>query len=102
MEEGYRLPTIDEFIQGFEFEYSSEHRWGMIYFHEDGTSSMKQGEPYIIWHKAKVHWKQTDWVTEEYSDGQTVTMSPETYNLLSEPFNIQSWLDQGLIRVKIK
>lgn len=98
---GYRIPSAEEFIQGFEFEVKKEYAFGFMFFHEDGTSTIHKGEPYFEWQPRKVNWKRTEWYSHTDSQGRTISMDADTHNFLAEPFDVISFLKQGLIRVKI-
>lgn len=97
IEEGYRIPTIDEFVQGFKFELRKDYSFGFITLGK-GYEKVKD---YSIWTECEVWWKSEEkWITQSYEDGTKFTMSGSTNNFF-KPFDEKSFLDQGLIRVKI-
>jgi len=94
----YRTPLEEEFIQGFEFEVRNDYKFGFIDF-SDEKKTMEVVSKSIIWTPCKVTWKKTEFTTVK-KDGYTYHISPEVNNFF-EPFDVKSYLEQGLIRVKI-
>lgn len=101
MEEGYRVPTIDEFVEGFEYEDAHDMRWDIVDFTEPANTI--KGEWQRIWHKKTV--PNLDPISYPYTikneDGTTWTFmnSPGIYD--EDPLSyIKVRLEQGLIRTK--
>ena len=93
----YRIPTIDEFIQGFEFEVRHDYKIQMLDL--SGETKPETISESIVWAPSKVTWKATEWITEE-KNGMKYHISPGVINFF-EPFDVESFLEQGLIRVKL-
>lgn len=98
MEEQYRIPTIDEFIQGFKFEVRRDYRFGFLNLEE---STFDGGKEYSIWDLTEVWWgcNPDDVVTYNDADYK-ISLTGRTVNFF-KPFDVESFLKQGLIRVKI-
>lgn len=77
MDEGYRIPTIEEFVDGFEFEVVD---WTV-------PTRVKK-----VWHPMQLIYVATNFF-----------MIKPKGSILSyvNPFDVESYLKQGLIRVKI-
>jgi len=97
----YRTPTADEFVQGFEFERANDYGYIIAYF-SNPTTKVEDISTTRIWTKSKVWWEHPpkEKVTEVFPNGVSVTMEGSTINFF-KPFDVQSFIDQGLIRVKI-
>lgn len=80
--EKYRTPTIEEFVQGFEFEVAQDISYGFLDMTDNKSSEISSSRSWI---PTTVTWKE-----DEMSE------------IWDKPFDEQSYLDQGLIRVKIK
>ena len=99
MEEGYRVPRLEEFVQGFEFEVKHTSRYAII---DLTTGESSFGEPYHFWTEGKVWWmKESKMVTTESEEGFKVTYNQAMDNFF-KPFDEQGYIDQELVRVKIK
>ncbi len=96
MEEGYRVPKLEEFVQGFEFEVGNDYQW--IYINSDKLPEPK----YRVWRPAKVWWKANpkEMITEKTENGNIFIYSGYLNNFF-KPFDEQSFIDQELVRVKI-
>lgn len=116
MEEGYRIPTIEEFVQGFEFEVAKDNKYVWMDTVDDNGKIIKETDeesrkrfkekmdasPLIrTWRPSKVWWKRDphEIITREV-DGITYSY-PGAINNIYKPFDEQSFIDQGLVRVKI-
>lgn len=103
MEEGYRIPAIDEFIQGFEFEVVD---WtvptGIFFFNPKmGHLEHFKFQENKVWKPMQVTWMNdpnAD-VIEKIGDF-TIHTKGSVLNFF-QPFDVESYLKQGLIRVKI-
>ena len=91
MEAGYRIPKLEEFVQGFEFEVASEYSFGVMDMTNGGTCQM--GAPFKIWNPGKVWWK-------EDPNKRIIEFTGATMNFF-KPFNEQMYIEQELVRVKI-
>lgn len=100
MEAGYRVPKIEEFVQGFEFEVAHEYSFGVMDMTNGGTCQM--GLPFKIWEPCKVWWKEdpNKRIVQELGSGSTIEFSGATMNFF-KPFDEQMYIDQELVRVKI-
>jgi hypothetical protein len=96
-ESEYRIPKLEEFVQGFEFEVRNDYKFVMLDLSEEKKPEILSES--IIWNKWTVTWKETEWKTEE-RDGMKYHISPEVINFF-EPFCVKSFLERGLIRVKV-
>ena len=97
--EGYRVPTIDEFVQGFEFEVCKE----MKLIHLGMTQKQINSIPYSkVWTPMKVNWKYDPkiLITRTLDNGMKVTTTGSFENFF-KPFDEQLMIDQKLVRVKI-
>jgi len=79
--DNYRIPKLEEFVQGFEFEVAHDFTYGFLDVSNDKPSVLSHSR---IWIPRKVTWK-TDKMSEIWDC----------------PFNVESFLEQELIRVKI-
>ena len=96
--EGYRIPTEDEFVQGFEFEVKQSGSFGVLRLGDGKFSKIKDWE---VWNKAEVWWmKESKFVTVK-KNGYTVMYNQSMDNFF-KPYDVGSFLEQGLLRVKIK
>ncbi len=104
MEQGYRVPKLEEFVQGFEFEVANIIGIMLLDF---SGKQQDQIYPYKkIWSKSKVTWKgdSSEIITEKFLDdsGQECKlMYKGAFRNLFQPFDEQSYIDQELVRVKI-
>lgn len=98
MEEGYRIPDISEFKQGFEFELRHDYKFGLL---DLATNELTNEVRSSVWSDCKVWWmhEPNEMVTEEI-DGYKISVTGATLNF-GKPFDEKSFLEQGLIRVKI-
>lgn len=89
---GYRVPKLEEFIEGFEFEIRNDY---VIHINN-------KRHPYHTWTNGKVWWKKdpTKFYTDNLPNGGTLTQSGYFINWF-KPFDEQSFIDQKLVRVKI-
>lgn len=93
----YRIPTEDEFVQGFRFQVKTTGRYEVI---DIGTGKVESGEDHHFWTDTSVWWKkEPGWITVKDSD-YTFTYNQAMDNFF-EPFNVKSFLEQRLIRVKV-
>lgn len=97
MDKEYRIPKLEEFVQGFEFELASD--CGFCFLepgHRLTFPEMKR-----FWNKSKVTWMlpPNEIITRKVGD-KTWSAKGSTLNFF-KPFNEQSLIDQGLVRVKI-
>ena len=98
MEEGYRIPAAEEFVQGFKFEKACATRMVMIDF---GKPPVKDETPFTRhWVESEVWWdcKPDEFITQEY-EGHKVLLKGSTVNFF-KPFDVESFIKQGLVRVK--
>lgn len=97
---GYRVPKLEEFIQGFEFEQKHTYSFGFIDFE---NNKFIKGKEFISWLPNKVWWKypEDDMITTELDNGHTLTQMGRSINFF-KPFNEQLFIDQKLVRVKIR
>lgn len=95
----YRIPDISEFKQGFKFERRNDYKFGVLDFSEGGE--YKELQSYSNWSPVEVTWMSDpeELFTEQYGEYE-ITVTGGVRNLFI-PFNIESFLKQGLIRVKI-
>lgn len=98
--EGYRVPTIDEFVQGFEFEIAKDLEFLILDF-SDNTKSKSLGK-FRIWEPAKVWWKGDLKNRIIFTDDEGFNWNLPSPNIFCKPFDEQSMIDQKLVRVKIK
>lgn len=98
MENKYRTPKIEEFVQGFEFELRKDYKFIVLNFESNKSEATQE---YSEWVPCKVWWKMDEnaRITDTY-DGYSVTITGLTNNFF-KPFDEESFLKQGLIRVKI-
>jgi hypothetical protein len=100
IDEGYRVPTEDEFVQGFKYEVKNEHSIVIMDLQKGGVS--ERSEPLYTWTEGEVFWKkEPKWVAVEAKNGHKITYDQAMDNFF-EPFNVASFLEQGLLRTKIK
>jgi hypothetical protein len=97
---GYRIPKLEEFVQGFEFEVKNSCRYAII---DLSTGESSFGEPQHFWTEGKVWWmKESKWISVFDEDsGVTITYNQAGDNFF-KPFDEKSFIEQGLVRVKIK
>ena len=103
----YRTPTVEEFVQGFEFEYydNTSHRMVMLDF-SNGTSKDLTERKYVGWVKRKVDWKNSPGeklVGEYYQDDGSkayLHFSGAIANFFNRsPYDdMQKLIDDGRIR----
>lgn len=98
----YRIPKIEEFVQGFEFEVAHDYNWCILNLSNIKEPKVK-GPMNRCWIPCKVWWMEPEdkLITEKMKDGSTLTVKRSFYNFF-KPFNEKAYLEQGLIRVKIK
>lgn len=100
MDDGYRIPTEDEFVQGFEYEVRNEYSIVIMDLQKGEVS--ERSAPSYTWTKGKVFWKKEPKViTVKMENSATLTYDQSLDNFF-EPFNVASFLEQGLLRTKIK
>lgn len=101
----YYMPTIENFKQGFEYEYrlhsKGDKTGGIVYLNSDTPTKdffAKEDE----WVKRKVWWnKRAEMKTIEYDDGFTVTyMEHQEFDLDYMWDVIKRQLEDGRIRVE--
>lgn len=99
IEEGYRIPKEEEFVQGFEFERKDIYQPMMLNLINNTCENI--GEPIITWTPMKVWWmhEPNEIITREI-DGMKFIYNGFTANFF-KPFDVKSFIEQGLIRVKI-
>ena len=94
----YRIPKIEEFVQGFKYQVA--HDQGMIIW-DPATKSNVKSEMSRIWFDREVYWMcaPKEFHTEKYGEN-TVTIDSNTYDFFyrTEPYVIEDMLEQGLIR----
>lgn len=110
MELGYRIPIIDEFVQGFEFEYydNTSYRMIMLDFSPGGKAKDLTPRKEVGWIKRIVNWKHSPdkRIIETFKDDDgnncTLEYSGFTANWFNEMCHrdIQKLIDDGRIRVK--
>ena len=95
----YRIPKLEEFVQGFKFELAKDYSFLILDF---TTTEKPEETKYREWVECEVWWKEDEdkLITQTYKNGDTFTFSGRTNNFF-KPFNEESFLKQGLIRVKI-
>lgn len=103
--EEYRTPSIEEFVQGFEFEKIHTETWGFFILDMSNNSSETIGETKTkkSWIPMKVWWKTNpkERIIEKDEEGNTWDYSGELVNFF-KPFDEQDMIDKKLVRVKIK
>jgi hypothetical protein len=108
----YYTPTIDEFEQGFEFEYYDTTSYRMVLLDFSGNSKSKDlTKPKEIgWVKRVVDWKHDpkERIIEHFKDDGNndcmLELSGDTANWFSPMYgaNIQKLIDDGKVRAKRK
>lgn len=96
MEEGYRLPRIEEFVDGFEYQVKKTYRWMTLGAEQEVIPVLE------TWEKGT--WRVYDdnkFYTETMSNGGTLTMSGRFMNFTAAPFVPESFIEQGIIRISI-
>ena len=100
--EEYRIPTADEFVQGFKFQVKKAGSFGILDFSETPPKS-EHFSDWEIWQDAVVTWKLPSGERVKFTqDGIDYDMPSDFLNFINQPFDVQSFIDQGLIRVKIE
>ena len=109
----YRIPKIEEFVQGFKYQIAQDIRM-IIWSPSNGVT--EESPEKRIWHDREVYWmgepkelhttKFKHFVETVYGikeETSTLTVDGPTYDFFyrSAPYNIKSLLEQGLIRVEI-
>ncbi len=97
----YRVPTLDEFVDGFEYEYKEEstYEYGMMDFGKDPVSYVLFDKQHNVkWLKRFHKVYTTPYKIIDAGEGILMMPMPESYYLTQ----IQAQLDSNLIRVKIK
>ncbi len=103
MKEEYRTPTIDEFVQGFKFELRKDYSFNFLNFTESQKTVYEKVSDYSIWIPCEVWWKakENEIITQtDKISGNTLTITGRANNFF-KPFDEESFIKQGLIRVKI-
>lgn len=98
---GYRVPKLEEFVQGFKFQKKNSYRFMLIDFANDKTIKSKE---YHDWVDCEVWWKHPEdaWITSPIgNEGHTITQKGSSINWF-KPFDEQSYINQKIVRVKIK
>lgn len=103
----YRIPSVDEFVQGFRFEYLDTHSYRMVimdFSSNDPSDYTKFSQTtYEEWLPKKVDWKFPDnaRITEN-NDDITIEWMGATYNWMSDWYHrdIQKLIEDGRIRCK--
>lgn len=108
----YRTPNIEEFHQGFKYQIAHDQQM-VIWDAKNGVT--EEFEKTRIWFDRVVFWmgEPKDSFTEEFThyvdtpygskeQTSTITVDVPTYDFFYRraPFNIESMLEQKLIRVK--
>lgn len=75
----YYTPTIDQFKKGFTYEIKNTSRYGILDLSENGK--LELGESNILWIPYTL---EEDW----------------DINYIGNPFNLQTYLENGTIRTK--
>ena len=107
MEEGYRIPDISEFVQGFKYEYRSykkgDKTWGLMFLDRDDNRETKWSyAENDMWDKRKVWWDREPKLVELTDENGISWSYMECKQFdLSPPHFRKEDLEQGLIRVKI-
>jgi len=99
MEEGYRIPTAEEFVQGFKFEQAHDTRMVII---DLSKPARKDDTPFTRhWTESEVWWdcKPDEFVEYNWYAGK-IKLKGSTVNFF-KPFDVESYINQGLVRVKI-
>lgn len=96
----YRIPKEEEFVQDFEFEVASDHKYGFLDFSAESVG-FEEIESYRVWSKSKVWWmnEPTKVITSKKGDIEISCLG--SFINFFKPFNVKSFIEQGLIRVKI-
>lgn len=112
MTEQYRIPTIDEFKQGFKFEWlrfkKGTHLGGMIMFDFSNNETTSSKDIYAeedIWEEVVVYWdKEPEMITRKFEDGTAWTLMEnpqfDWYPWTNEGY-IQELINDKKVRVKI-
>lgn len=103
MEEGYRVPRLEEFVQGFEFEVAKDTRFFILDLSAGADNSAQFNQPFTRhWLSGKVWWKHPpeNRIIERSIDGTTLNISGYMVNFF-KPFDEAEYIRQGLVRVKI-
>lgn len=100
MEDGYRIPRLEEFIQGFEFEVAIDYKFGHIDFSTD--PAIGDFTSYREWKPCKVWWKHdpNEFIAETDGEGNKLTIIGSAINFF-KPFDEEAYIEQELVRVKI-
>ena len=108
----YYTPTIDEFVQGFEFEYydSSSYRMVLLDFSSNNKPKELTPSKEIGWVNRIVNWKHvnSERIIEKYKDDAnndcTIEFSGATLNWFNAMYHrdIQKLIEDGKIRCKCK
>lgn len=101
----YRTPSIEEFVQGFTFEYLEETTSGMMFI--DNTKDKQEPislKTYRDWVEVTVWWKNppNQIITETYEDGTRISTTGSFRNFFA-PFTdeqLESLIKESKIRVK--
>lgn len=100
--EGYRVPALEEFVQGFEFEYAYDSYLTVPVVDEAGNNTLKFTKNPRTWVKASVTWKHDPNTIVTSKVGEYTVHALGSVLNFFEPFNVESMLAQGFIRAKIK
>ena len=108
METEYRIPTIDEFVQGFEFEYLDvrSYRFVILDFSSNELCDFSKfpQTKWEEWRSKKVDWKFPDdaCIIEEH-DNITIGWMGSTYNWMNSWYHrdIQKLIDDGKVRSRV-
>ena len=96
----YRIPKLEEFVQGFEFEVAQDYKFGFMDF-SDVIKPLELSDSNRIWITTKVWWKNNpkERIIEKDINGITWDISGGMVNFF-KPFDEESFIKQGLVRVK--
>jgi len=95
--EGYRVPTIDEFVQDFEFEIARE----MGMYIPTGEGKLKRvGVSHWHWAPMKVTWKCDPDELYSEKDGEYTVHSRGSFRNFFKPINEEAFIKSGMVRVK--
>lgn len=99
--DGYRIPALEEFVQGFEFEVVDwTQPTGMFIPQGKGEAIQTHSFP-KQWKPMKVTWMHDPNADVVIQTGEYTIHAKGSFVNFSKPFDVESWLTQGLIRVKI-
>ncbi len=111
-EKGYRIPRIEEFVQGFKFEVDRNILEPTSEFTSKGRSGFFKKFEGREWEEIEVYWKPPiekvlrgngivdKECVEETIEGTFIGTTIQDCTDEFEPFSIEYYLNRGFIRVK--